>query len=105
MADQSGDVLNKGVAERALFPARGLPGGGQLEIRMEISANHPDPDIRRVARSVKPYNLESWYSEWSAMAAKNEELAAGFVNEARNITAHEFYLRAADFYRRALVYL
>ena len=105
MVDQSGDVLNKGVAERALFPARGLPGGGQLEIRMEISANHPDPDIRRVARSVKPYNLESWYSEWSAMAAKNEELAAGFVNEARNITAHEFYLRAADFYRRALVYL
>jgi dienelactone hydrolase len=105
MADQSGDVLNKGVAERALFPARGLPGGGQLEIRMEISANHPDPDIRRVARSVKPYNLESWYSEWSAMAAKNEELAAGFVNEARNITAHEFYLRAADFYRRAVVYL
>ena len=54
MVDQSGDVLNKGVAERALFPARGLPGGGQLEIRMEISANHPDPDIRRVARSVKP---------------------------------------------------
>jgi dipeptidyl aminopeptidase/acylaminoacyl peptidase len=105
MANHSDDVLNKGAAERALFPARGLPGGGQLEIRMEISANHPDPDIRRVARSVKPYNLESWYSEWSAMAAKNEELAAGFVSEARNVTAHEFYLRAADFYRRALVYL
>jgi dienelactone hydrolase len=105
MVDRIGDVLNKGAAERALFPARGLPGGGQLEIRMEISANHPDPDIRRVARSVKPYNLESWYSEWSAMAAKNEELAAGFVSEARNVTAHEFYLRAADFYRRALVYL
>ena len=66
---------------------------------MEISVNHPDPDIRRVARSVKPYNLESWYSEWSAMAAKNEELAAGFASEARNVTAHEFYLRAADFYR------
>jgi dipeptidyl aminopeptidase/acylaminoacyl peptidase len=105
MANHSDDVLNKGAAERALFPARGLPGGGQLEIRMEISANHPDPDIRRVARSVKPYNLESWYSEWTAMAAKNEELAAGFVSEARNVTAHEFYLRAADFYRRALVYL
>jgi dienelactone hydrolase len=105
MAARSGDVLNKDVAERALFPARGLPGGGQLEIRMEISANHPDPDIRRVARSVKPYNLESWYSEWSATAAKNEELAAGFVSEARKVTAHEFYLRAADFYRRALVYL
>ncbi len=105
MANQGGDVLDRGAAERALFPATGLPGGGQLEVRMEISANHPDPDIRRVARNVKPYNLQSWYSEWSAMAAKNEELAAGFVAEQRNVTAHEFYLRAADFYRRALVYL
>ena len=105
MADQGGDVLDNDAAERALFPARGLPGGGQLEVRMEISANHPDPDIRRVGRKVKPYNLESWYSEWSAVAEKNEELAAGFVAEHRNVTAHEFYLRAADFYRRALVYL
>jgi dienelactone hydrolase len=105
MADHGGDVLDNDAAERALFPARGLPGGGQLEVRMEISANHPDPDIRRVGRKVKPYNLESWYSEWSAVAEKNEELAAGFVAEHRNVTAHEFYLRAADFYRRALVYL
>jgi dienelactone hydrolase len=105
MADQCGDVLDKGAAERVLFPASGLPGGGQLEVRMEISADHPDPDIRRVARTVKPYNLQSWHSEWSAVAAKNEELAAGFAAEQRNVTAHEFYLRAADFFRRALVYL
>ncbi len=105
MIDQGSDVLDKGAAERALFPARGLPGGGQLEVRMEISANHPDPDIRRVAQRVKPYNLQRWYSEWIAVAAKNEELAAGFVAEQRKVTAHEFYLRAADFYRRALVYL
>jgi len=62
MADQGGDVLDKDAAERALFPAIGLPGGGQLEVRMEISANHPDPDIRWVAQRVKPYNLQSWYS-------------------------------------------
>ncbi|HEX6439684.1 MAG TPA: prolyl oligopeptidase family serine peptidase [Candidatus Binatia bacterium] len=105
MANQVGDVLDKGAAERALFPAGGLPGGGQLEVRMELSADHPDPDIRQVARNVKPYNLQSWHSEWSAAADKNEELAAGFVAEERNVTAHEFYLRAADFYRRALVYL
>src|SRR4026209_1675904 len=104
MANQVGDVLDKGAAERALFPAGGLPGGGQLEVRMELSADHPDPDIRQVARNVKPYNLQSWHSEWSAAADKNEELAAGFVAEERNVTAHEFYLRAADFYRRALVY-
>jgi dienelactone hydrolase len=99
------DVLNKESTESALFPAKGLPGGGQLEIRMEVSADHPDPDIRGVARRVRPYNLESWYSEWSAVAQKNEELAESFERDDRKLTAHEFYLRAADFYRRALVYM
>jgi dipeptidyl aminopeptidase/acylaminoacyl peptidase len=100
-----GDVLNKEAAEQALFPGSGLPGGGQLEIRMEASADHPDPDIRTVARRVRPYNLDSWYSEWTTAAQKNEELAESFEREDRKVTAHEFYLRAADFYRRAVVYL
>ena len=106
MANASnGDILDRERAQKELFPARGLPGGGQLEIRMEISANHPDPDIRAVARRVKFFNLESWYTEWSDAARKNRELAAGFEQENRKVTAHEFYLRAADFYRRAVVYL
>ena len=105
MATNGGDVMNRESAEKALFPGRGLPGGGQLEVRMEISADHPDPDIRRVARRVKPYNLESWHSEWTIVAEKNEALAAEFVRQGRKVTAHEFYLRAADFYRRALVYM
>ena len=71
MANDGGDILNRDAATRALFPAPGLPGGGQLEVRMEISANHPDPDIRGVARRVKPYNLESWYSDWTAVAEKD----------------------------------
>ena len=100
-----GDVLSKEKAEKALFPAPGLPGGGQLEVRMEISANHPDPDIRGVARHVKMFNLESWHLEWMGVAQKNEELGAGFEKENRKVTAHEFYLRAADFYRRAVVYM
>jgi dienelactone hydrolase len=99
------DILNREQAEKALYPASGLPGGGQLEVRMEISQFHPDPDIRGVARRVKSFNLESWHKEWSEAAKKNEELAAGFQQENRKATAHEFYLRAADFYRRALVYL
>jgi dienelactone hydrolase len=99
------DILNREQAEKALYPAPGLPGGGQLEVRMEISQFHPDPDIRGVARRVKSFNLESWHKEWSEAAKKNEELAAGFQQENRKATAHEFYLRAADFYRRALVYL
>jgi len=103
--EHGGNILDRGQAEKELFPARGLPGGGQLEVRMEISANHPDPDIRGVARRVKLFNLESWHTEWTQVARKNEELAAGFEREQRKLTAHEFYLRAADFYRRAVVYM
>jgi dipeptidyl aminopeptidase/acylaminoacyl peptidase len=105
MAANSGDVLNRESAEKALFPGSNLPGGGQLEVRMVLSADHPDPDIRWVARRVKHYNLESWHSEWTVVAEKNEALAADFVRQGREVTAHEFYLRAADFYRRALVYM
>jgi dienelactone hydrolase len=103
--EASGDVLDKKDIERALYAGPGLPGGGQLEIRMEISANHPDPDIRGVARRVKFFNLESWHTEWMEVAEKNEKLAADFEREERKVTSHEFYLRAADFYRRALVYM
>jgi dienelactone hydrolase len=99
------DILNREQAEKALYPAPGLPGGGQLEVRMEISQFHPDPDIRGVARRVKFFNLESWHKEWSEAAKRNEELAAGFEQENRKATAHEFYVRAADFYRRAVVYM
>jgi len=40
------DVLDREHAARMLYSGRGLTGGGQLEIRIEISADHPDPDIR-----------------------------------------------------------
>jgi dienelactone hydrolase len=100
-----GDVFDRAEAERLLFPASGLPGGGQLEVRMEISPDHPDPDIRGVARRVKFFNLESWHKEWTEVAIKNEELASAFEQDNRKQTAHEFYLRAADFYRRAVVYM
>ena len=91
--------------EKALYPGPGLPGGGQLEVRIEVSAEHPDPDIRDVARKVKFFNLDSWYTEWTRVAEKNEKLAAGFEEEARKVTAHQFYRRAAEFYREALKYM
>ncbi|HXT55579.1 MAG TPA: hypothetical protein VN826_13880, partial [Candidatus Eisenbacteria bacterium] len=65
-----GDIFNREQAEALLYPAKGLPGGGQLEVRMEISADHPDPDIRAVARRVKFFNLESWHKEWTDVAKK-----------------------------------
>lgn len=106
MAHQfGGELFDEKQAAKLLYPAPGLPGGGQLEVRMEISPDHPDPDIRGVARRVKFFNLESWHSEWTEAAKKNQQLAAGFEEEKRYQTAHEFYLRAADFYRRAVVYM
>ena len=106
MANKTGgDVFDRDQAEKFLYPAKGLGGGGQLEVRMEVSPDHPDPDVRGVARRVKFFNLESWHKEWTEAARKNQELAAGFEQENRKQTAHEFYLRAADFYRRAVVYM
>ncbi len=91
--------------EKRLFPAPGLPGGGQLEVRMEAPLLHPDPDVREVARRYKPWNLDSWHTEWTRAAERNEALAAGFEEEGRSVTAHDFYRRAAEFHRRALVYM
>jgi hypothetical protein len=106
MATSSGgDVFTREQAENFLYPAKGLPGGGQLEVRMEVSPDHADPDVRAVARRVKCFNLESWHKEWAEVAQKNHDLAAGFEQEDRKQTAHEFYLRATDFYRRAVVYM
>ncbi len=104
-AAMGSDVLKPEAAEKALFSGPGLPGGGQMEIRMEISPLHPDPDIREVTQRVRSFNLESWFTEWTRVAKKNEELAAGFEKEGRKATAHEFYRRALDFYRRALVHM
>src|SRR5262249_11279588 len=87
------------------FPANGLPGGGQLDVRMEVSADHPDPDIRGVARRGKFFNLESWHKEWTDVAQKNQELAAGFEEQGCKQNSHEFLLRAAAFHRRAVVYM
>ena len=106
MANKTGDdVFDRVEAEKLLYPAKGLPGGGQLEVRMEVSADHADPDVRGVARRVKFFNLESWHKEWIEVAKKNQDLAASFEQDNRKQTAHEFYLRAADFYRRAVVYM
>ncbi len=90
---------------KGLLSHPGLAGGGQLEIRMELSADHPDPDILEVARRLKPYHTESWYSDWLRVAEKNEKIALGFEADERRVTAHEFFRRAADFYRRALLFM
>ncbi len=64
-----------GRAEEELYPAKGLPGGGQLEIRLSATIHTSDPDALEVAQRLKPFDLESWITEHTRVAEKNEQLA------------------------------
>ena len=90
-----------GRSEAELFPGKGLPGGGQLEIRLTVSTYTNDPDQIDVAQRMKPFNLDSWVTEWMRVAEKNEQEAAKLASEGRKVTANEYYLRASNFYREA----
>src|ERR1700680_790716 len=52
-----------GRAESELFLGKGLPGGGQLEIRLSATIYTSDPDALEVAQRMKPFNLDSWVTE------------------------------------------
>lgn len=97
-----GDV--RGRDEAKLFPGRGLPGGGQMEIRMNQSIYTSDPDELEVAQRLRPFDPKSWYEEWIRVAERNEEIAEGYAAQKLNVSAHQFYLRASGFYREAIVY-
>jgi dienelactone hydrolase len=90
-----------GRAEGELYPGKGLPGGGQLEIRLTATIYTNDPDQLEVAQRMKPFNLDSWIVEWMRVAEKNEELADRFARQGLKVTANEYYLRASNFYREA----
>ncbi|PYU24070.1 MAG: hypothetical protein DMG32_14825 [Acidobacteria bacterium] len=90
-----------GRAEGELYPGKGLPGGGQLEIRLTASIYTSDPDALEVAQRMKPYDLDSWVTEWRRVAERNEKEAEGFASKGFKVTANEYYLRAANFYREA----
>src|SRR5258707_1152887 len=90
-----------GRAEEELFPAKGLPGGGQLEIRLTATIYTSDTDQLEVAHRLRPFDLESWITEWTRVAEKNEQLAEKFAGEGLKVSANEYYLRASNFYREA----
>jgi dienelactone hydrolase len=90
-----------GRAEDELYPAKGLGGGGQLEIRLTASIYTSDPDQLEVAPRMKPFNLASWIEEWTRVAERNEQLAEKFAGQGYKVTANEYYLRASNFYREA----
>jgi dienelactone hydrolase len=90
-----------GRAEQELYPAKGLPGGGQLEIRLSATIYTSDPDQLEVAHRLRPFDLESWIAEYTRVAEKNEKLAEKFAGEGLKVSANEYYLRASNFYREA----
>jgi len=90
-----------GRADGELFTGNGLPGGGQLEIRLTQTMYTSDPDALEVAQRMKPFDLDSWITEWTRVAEKNEQMAEKFVADGFKVTANEYYLRAAGFYRDA----
>ena len=90
-----------GRAEQELYAGKGLPGGGQLEIRLSATLYTSDPDQLEVAQRMKPFNLDSWVAEWTRVAEKNQQMADQFAGQGLKVTANEFYLRASNFYREA----
>src|SRR5665213_2265582 len=90
-----------GRAEEELYAGKGLPGGGQLEIRLSASIYASDPDQLEVAQRMKPFNLASWIEEKTRVAERNEKLADKFPSDGFKVTANEYYLRASNFYREA----
>lgn len=90
-----------GRAEQELYAGKGLPGGGQLEIRLSATLYTSDPDQLEVAQRMKPFNLDSWVAEWTRVAERNEQMADQFAAQGLKVTANELYLRASNFYREA----
>src|SRR6267142_2626408 len=91
-----------GRDDHVLFPGKGLPGGGQLEIRLVQSMYTSDADELEVAQRARPHDPDSWYTEWTRVAEKNEKLADGYAAEGLKVTANEYYRRAQDFYGNAV---
>jgi dienelactone hydrolase len=90
-----------GRAEEELYAGKGLPGGGQLEIRLSATIYTSDADQLEVAQRLKPFNLASWIEEWTRVAERNEKLAEKFAGEGSKVTANEYFSRASNFYREA----
>ena len=95
-------------ADSQLFWAPGLPGGGQLEVRMfqsldiYLNPGNYDPDDVQIAKNVKWFNLQSWYENYIAMAQKNEAIAKSAGTPTQ---ANKYYRRAANYYKNPLSYL
>jgi dienelactone hydrolase len=101
--EAAAQTLDPEDARRALYPAMGLPGGGQMEVRMQVEAPH-DPDVVELERRVRPFNPESWIVEHTRIAEENEQRAQKALADGHKVSAAEYFLRAAGFWRSAIIY-
>ena len=90
-----------GRSEAELFPGEHLQGGGQLEIRLTVSSYSSDPDQVEVSQRMKPYNLDSWLTEWTRVAERAEEEGDALAKQGLKVSANEAYLKASQHYREA----
>jgi Alpha/beta hydrolase family len=51
------------------------------------------------ANRIKPHDVESWYSEWSALATRIESIADACLARNHKVSAYEAYLRASMYHR------
>jgi dienelactone hydrolase len=91
-----------GRDEKVLFPGPGLPGGGQLEIRLVQSIYTGDADELEVAQRARPYDMDSWFTEWMRVGEKNEKVADALAAQGLRVSAADAYRRAQDFYGNAV---
>src|SRR6266496_2827403 len=87
-----------GRDDKVLFPGKGLPGGGQLEIRLVQSIYTSDADELEVAQRARPYDMDSWFTEWMRVGEKNEKIADALAAQGLKVSAADAYRRAQDFY-------
>lgn len=59
----------------------------------------------RTAYRIQEGDLESWYTEWNATAAKIHSLADAALRSGQLVSAREAYLRASNYFRTAEFFL
>jgi len=53
------------------------------------------------ANRIKAHDVESWYHEWSTLAARIESIATSSLAKNHRVSAYEVFLRASMYYRAA----
>jgi alpha-beta hydrolase superfamily lysophospholipase len=56
-------------------------------------------EVYSTSRRIKAHDVESWHREWSATAQRLEKIGRTALEAKHEVTAHEAFLRASQYYR------